>query len=121
MTWTHGAPRAPGRGRRPALAALLVLHAAIALVALPAVHALVHRKGSAAVQVHGSTEAPDGGALHQATCPGCTLVRAPSYPTTAVGRLAVPMVVVVHPPAAVSDSPTPLRSPPLGGRAPPLV
>jgi hypothetical protein len=122
MTLLRGVQRAQRPGRRPPLAAVLLLHAVASLVALPAIHlVLVHGQPVAAAQILGSSEAPGSGGFHQATCPGCTLVRAPVSPAAPVARLVIPHVVVVLAPTAVSDVPSPLRSPPLGGRAPPLV
>jgi hypothetical protein len=109
------------RERRPALAAVLLLHALVALVGLPAVHVAIHSGLGTTAEIHGSTDPLGGGTPHQTGCPGCTLLRAPSAPTAAVARVVVAHVVVVPVPASASDTPTPLRSSPLGGRAPPLV
>jgi hypothetical protein len=99
----------------------MLLHAAISLSALPTIH-LVRMHGGAgeAAQVHDAGDLSVGN-LHQSTCQGCTLVRAPGAPTAAIGRIAVREAVVRYRPAGTSAVPAPLPGPPLGGRAPPLV
>jgi hypothetical protein len=116
-----GSDLARGPTVRTVFGAALLLHAVVALAALPvAPLALVHGSVPDAAQMTNATDESDGGTMHQTPCQGCTLVRVAGHPPAGFASYAILEPIAVPSPADASDAPAPIRGSPLGGRAPPL-